>query len=625
MTIPPIAQQALDRARQGDLAGALDAAREAVAEHPDDYGLRLFIGSLHLRRMELEEALVHVGKAAALAPSDPIARVELVRILVALGRLDDAQQQLGDLRLRGLEPLRLQAMIEARRGNHGPAAQLFRQIVNTDPRDHESWANLGASLIAMGQPELAADALERAAQLRPDILRFREKWTEAQVAAGRGEDALAAARQVAKENPKDPAAQLVPARLEDLLGRPEKALQLLKWLLDDHPLYPPALISLAGLLERQNLIEDFSAAIERIEKVSPEALELPLLRARLAYRRGDLDEALRLANAAPEVLDRGARAELIGRIQERLGNSAQAFRAFEEMNEDTDLSREVIAHGSQALRNLIDDRAAITTKEWMRGWSAASDQTNAREPAFLIGFPRSGTTLLDSFLMGHPQISIAEELPMLTAVSEQMGDYRRLAELDPREIGALRNRYFEVASEHIPDVGDRLLIDKFPLGAIEAAVFHRLFPGGKIIFLQRHPCDVVLSCYFTRFQPTPMMINFYTLEDAAKLYDKVMSFWVQCLSTMPLDVYNLKYEKLIAEPEAEARNLLSFLGLDWNEAVLDYQKRAREPAFIRTASYAQVVEPLYDRSIGRWERYSDQLAPVLPMLMPWAERMGYGI
>jgi Tfp pilus assembly protein PilF len=623
MSIPPIARQAMELARSGDMAGAIEAARKAVESHPHDYGLRLFIATLHSRRMELDEALPHMRKAVSLAPNDPIARVELVRLLIGLGRLNEAEQQLAQARIPGLEPIRLQAMIFARREQPGQAAQMFRQVVAADPRDHESWGNLGSCLLASGQSRPAIEAFDRAVQLRPDLQKFREKLMEAKVEAGLGEEALAAARKFALDSGKVPGSLVFVARLEDLLGRPERSVDVLRDVLADHPDHLPALVALAGLLERNNRVAEFGETIARIEHLEPSAAELPLLRARLAFREGDLERGLELAEAAPEMLDRGTRAELIGTIHDRLGNGAAAFRAFEEMNCVSDLSQDVIAKRSQALRAVIDDRVRITTPEWVGGWSAGDDVPKIREPAFLIGFPRSGTTLLDTFLMGHPDICIAEEKPMLQSVSERLGDFRRLAVLEADELRDLRDRYFRTAAEQVGEFGDRLLIDKYPLGAIDAALIHCLFPTAKIVFTQRHPCDVVLSCFFTRFQPTPTLTSFHTLEDTAKLYDKVMSLWQQCRVAMPLDVHELKYEELVGSPDTKMRQLVTFLGLDWDERVSDHQKVAGGRDFVRTASYAQVVEPLYKRSIGRWKRYAEQLAPVLPILLPWAERMGY--
>jgi tetratricopeptide (TPR) repeat protein len=622
-SIPPLAREALELARRGDIAGAIAKATMAIGSHPNDFGLRLFLATLHSRRLELGEALVHVRKAVELAPADAIARVELVRLVIGVGELDEAEQELARARLTGPEPLRLRAMILARRGQHGEAAQLLRQVVGADPRDFESWATLGGCLLANGRPELAIEPLERAVQLRPDVQKFREKWLQALVDAGQGEQALENARRSAGQNPNDASALLAAAKLEDLLQRPAQAVETVRQALAIQPDHLPALIAFAGLLERENRLDEVAEVIERIEALDASVAELPLLQAKLAFRRKDFSRALKLAQASPEALDRGARAELIGKIHDRLGNSTEAFRAFEEMNRDSDLSKPVIAARAQALRDLVDRRAEMTSGGWMRGWSARGSRPNMREPAFIIGFPRSGTTLLDTFLMGHPGICVAEEKPMLAAVSKQLGEYERMATIDESELTGLRDRYFAAAAEHVPDVGDRLLVDKYPLGAIDAALIHRLFPTAKIVFTERHPCDVVLSCFMTRFQPTATLVSFFTLEDSARLYDRVMNLWEKSRAAMPLDVHAIKYEELVANAESEVRRLIDFLGLEWDDGVTDHERTAESRSFVGTASYAQIIEPLYDRSIGRWQRYREQMEPVLPILAPWAERFGY--
>lgn len=583
------------------------------------------MGMLHSRQMELEEALTHVQKAASLAPSDPIPRAELVRLLIGVGKLDEAERELGQGTVQGLEFLRLQAMIYGRRDQPERAAEIFQQIVAIDPRDHESWGNLGSCMLAQGLPNLAIEPFARAVQLRPELSKFQEKLLEAQTEAGSGEQALIAAREFAAANPTSLSAQMTVARLQELLGQPAEAIGTLQLALTQHPDNLPALVALARLLERANRIDDFTNAVGQIEELNPNGEDLPLLRARVALRRGELDRALELAKAAPGTVDPGSRSQLIGTIEDRLGNSTAAFNAFEEMNRVSELSSDVIAKRSQALRDLIDERAAITTAEWMRSWTAPERIENAPEPAFLIGFPRSGTTLLDTFLMGHPGLCVAEEKPMLQAVSKKLGEYRRLAKLDPQTIMALRDEYFRTASLHLPELGDRLLVDKFPLGAIDLGIFHRLFATGKIIFLKRHPCDVVLSCFFTRFQPTPMLISFQTLEDSAKLYDKVMSFWQHLRMVTSLKVHEVAYEDLVTDPASQLRGLFAFLDIEWDERATDHQTSAVGRSFIASASYAQVVEPLHDRSVGRWKRYRAQLAPVLPTLLPWAEQLGYEV
>lgn len=156
-----------------------------------------------------------------------------------------------------------------------------------------------------------------------------------------------------------------------------------------------------------------------------------------------------------------------------------------------------------------------------------------------------------------------------------------------------------------------------------APLLHRLFPDAKVILVERHPCDVVLSCFMANFQLNPAMRSFVDLEEAARTYDAVFDLWTRATDLLPINVHRVRYERMVEDLETEMRALLSFLGRQWDPAVLDNQASAARREHIRTASYAQVVEPIYKRSSGRWQRYREHLKPVLPILSRWAERMEY--
>jgi tetratricopeptide (TPR) repeat protein len=624
-SLPPAAEQALALARRGDYAAAIEASRPALAAHADDSGLRLFVAQLHSSLLDLDGALAHVRRALEIAPGHAAARIELVRLLVGLGALDEAEEELGAGSLPGLEPARLRAMILARSERPDEAIPLLSQVVQADARDHESWGNLGACYLATSRPVLAAQAFARAAEQRPDIDKYRDKRIEARINAGESDAVLAEARAAARAAPDKAGPLVTQARIEALLTRTEEAVATLRAALALEPDHGPALAAFADLLERTNQIDELDATIGRIADLDPQSPQLPLLRARLELRRGRFAEALELARALPEHVDRGSRAEVIGRAEDRLGRHDAAFAAFEAMNADSGFSPQTIANRAAALRAVVDERSAMMDRDWVGRWTNEAPPAPHRDPAFLIGFPRSGTTLLDTFLMGHPDICVAEEKPMLQAVSAKLGPYERLAALDAEEIAALRDCYFETAASHVPELGGRLLIDKYPLGAIDIAIIHRLFPKARIIFAERHPLDVVLSCFFTRFQPTATLVSFLTLRDAALLYDGVMGLWTRARDAMPLKVHSLRYEQLVSDPEPVMRGVIDFLGLDWDERAASHEHAANQRGVVTSASYAQVAEPLYDRSIGRWKHYRRHLQPVLPILRPWADALGYDI
>ena len=623
--VSDLAQQAIDHARRGDFNQALSLAKRALSQRTGDLGLTLFVGLLHSRRMELKEAIPHFRAAMTLAPSDPIPRLELTRVLIGLNQLDEAERLLRSERLAGLEPKRLSALIAVRRGEPEVAERIYQEIVAGDPRDFESWGNLGVCKLAAGDPKGAIEALTASLRMRRDQQRFREKWAEAEIAAGQGEQGLELCKAYAAEHPEDPLCRVTMATLHNLLGRPEQALESLKEALALDPGHAPALVAMAKLYERQNRIAEFAEAIARLKALDQQLVELPVLEARLAFREGDLPRALELARSSPEVSDPGSRAQLIGQISDRMGDASTAFESFVEMNRDLGIAADVARARGEAYRKLLARRVKLATRRWVRSWNRASYRSDQPQPVFLVGFPRSGTTLLDTLLMGHPDICVTEERPMLDSVARSIGGYERIAELEEDELDTLRNLYFAQAAEYVPDLGNRILVDKQPFAMVEAPLIHRLFPSAKFLFVLRHPCDVVLSCFITRFEPTPGLVNFTTLEDTARLCDQRFRFWEQCRTILPMIVQRVRYERLVEDAEPEMRALAAFLGIEWTDAVLDNRSTAQDRGFINTPSYAQVTEPLYDRSIGRWEKYRKQMKPVLPILAPWAQRFGYEV
>jgi tetratricopeptide (TPR) repeat protein len=347
-----------------------------------------------------------------------------------------------------------------------------------------------------------------------------------------------------------------------------------------------------------------------------------LLRARAAYRLGEMERALELAEQAPADVDAATRAQIIGQANDRLGNSEAAFAAFEEMNRiDSFAAHDPAAQAADYLSSFRERRTDVLTPEWVSRWPEVPPPN--REPAFLVGFPRSGTTLLDTLLMNDPGIAVSEENPMLTHLSARIGEFDRVAELGPDEVADLRRAYFEEAESYVPNSRGKLLLDKFPFALGAAPLIHRLFPEARILFLARHPCDVVLSCFMNRFQPNDVGSTFLTLEGTARLYDAMMELWTRSRELLPLTVLDVRYEALVEEPKPQMQRVAEFVGIGWSDDLVENRPAAERRGFIKTPSYSQVAEPIYRRAVERWRKYSDELAPVVPILKPWIEALGY--
>jgi hypothetical protein len=166
-------------------------------------------------------------------------------------------------------------------------------------------------------------------------------------------------------------------------------------------------------------------------------------------------------------------------------------------------------------------------------------------------------------------------------------------------------------------------LDKLPMRTLNAGLIQRLFPDARLLFALRHPCDVVLSNFMQAYAENEAFIHFDTLGDSARMYDRVMALWGQYDAVLELKRTRCRYEDLVMDTELELERICGFLGIDLNQAMLDLQSRLAARGRIRTNSYQQVAEPIYQRSSGRWKHYAAQMKEVLPVLAPYAEQFGY--
>jgi hypothetical protein len=257
-------------------------------------------------------------------------------------------------------------------------------------------------------------------------------------------------------------------------------------------------------------------------------------------------------------------------------------------------------------------------------------ETSGSAPVFFVGFPRSGTTLVERALAAHPEIVTTEERsPLTPAIRHLIGTGGSAASLDgPPDIGAeprvseARALFWQHAETVAGPLGGRLLVDKLPLNLVDLGYANLLFPEARVLVALRDPRDVCLSCFMQRFRLDDSMINFCSLEQTAETYAAVMGLWLAYRDSLSLAWREFRYEDLVEDFEAVVRGLLAFVGLDWHEAVAGYREQAaRRP--VATPSYRQVTREIYRESIGRWRAYGDVLAPVQPVLAPFVEAFGY--
>jgi len=632
-----IVWKVLGVARQAQGKEALAALRKAATLLPDDAETHSNLGMACKDLGQLDKAAASFRRALALKPDYADAHYNLGNTLHALGQLDQAVASYH-------RALKTKPDFAATHNNLGnalydsgkldEAVASFHRALAIKPDYAEAHNNLGNALLDLGQLDEAVASYHRALAIKPDYAEAHNNLGNALRELGRLSEALASCRRALEIKPDY-------AEAHDSLGvvlmemsQVAEATSSFREAFRLKPALVNALASLCDILERLNKTEELRDCLANVADSQVMSHSgLVLIKAKLLRREKKFAEAsaLLLERSASTATSRsGVAGEIFavhGDLHDRLHEYAQAFECFQKSKS---VAAKIYARqGFDKQRYLGDvQHEADYLNETLRaGW--ASPPFDPCKLVFLVGFPRSGTTLLDSILRSHPFIDVIEEEPMLSLAASEMRRRESatpgyLERLDAAELASLRQVYFDELRLH-RDLShpDALVIDKLPLNIMLAGRIRVLFPEARFIFALRDPRDCVLSCFMQSFAPNNAMANFLTLEDAAGLYDKVMRLWQDQQKLLQLPVQRVRYEDIVTDFEPTVRSLLAFLDLPWDDAVSSFQKTAMERKKISTPSYHQVVQPLYKSASGRWKNYRAQMEPVLPVLQPWATLFGY--
>ena len=396
--------------------------------------------------------------------------------------------------------------------------------------------------------------------------------------------------------------------------------------------------SLALLLESTNRVAEAKTVAEQAaaaigtSRDQHGASELLLVLAKTLRRTHDRTGALhaldRIEALDPDNAQRMNAQFERGKLLDLMDDASAAIAAFTAGNEIAQANWLRANPGRNRFLAGIDFMLDAMRDPAMRDWKPIDDLPEARDVAFLVGFPRSGTTLLNQVLDGHPAIQAIEEKPLASRITAGLRAMPRgypfaLADLDAVDVAWLRDGYFRSAAEHGAADPSRLLLDKFPANTVLAGMLQRVFPSARFVLALRHPCDVVLSCFMQHFELNNTMANFCTLADTVALYTRVMDLWQAWRDALPLHVHTVRYEDVVDDFDGQVGALCDFLGVPWRDDLRDFSAKALERGRINTPSYEQVSRPIYREARYRWERYRAFLEPHLPALQPYIERFGY--
>lgn len=493
---------------------------------------------------------------------------------------------------------------------------------------------LGAARQSQGRFDEAIVLLRRRARLTPHLAEVWVALGDCMLAARRPGAATVAYDAALHIAPSDAAALCGKARLLHSQSQSKAAERLFDRALGAAPDWPDARLGLANLAIEAG---DWTKAAEQASLLGARtpARAATWLWARIELGKGELAAAearLRtmLCTRDLEPLQRADTLLLLSAALDGLGRTCEAFIAAQD---GKSIQREAYAERASSresetakLSRLQRWFQSCDPEPWRSTPSTSPVAGEARQHLFLLGFPRSGTTLLEQALAGHPEVTALEEAPTLAApydafLSSAEG-LERLSRLTAAEAAPWRARYWQEVDGFGVVAGARLFVDKNPAGALYLPLIAKLFPEAKVLFAVRDPRDVVLSCFRNNFQINAMTYAFTTLTDAAACYDACMSMMGAYAAVLPVSMMRAPHEQLIEAFEPELKVVCDFIGIDLTPDMLDVAATARRRV-VRTPSAPQVRAGLNRRGVGRWRAYADDLAPVLPILNTWASRFGY--
>jgi tetratricopeptide (TPR) repeat protein len=510
--------------------------------------------------------------------------------------------------------------------------------------------------------ELAEAALANGFE-HPLFLNLRAYRLETE---GRDDEALRVLLRAVELDPADAQAQNALGLSCFRHGRLADAVNAFRAAAESAPAFSQAHFNLGWALEESGDLNGAEAAYVRAHETGPGAPSPLGKRALLAARRGRWKDAEGLARAALErdagnpaaalalanvemegknfaaaerrlrdliarpqlaPLDRANAQGLLGDALHAMGRTGEAFRAYLECNGE--FRRAHLDRFAGANRQTVPQYLAALTAHFERAapWPKRQGGSEGRRRhIFIIGFPRSGTTLIENVLGGAPETVTSDETDGLASgVLEFMQDspsLDRLAAADESALEVHRRCYWNAMKIRGASELARNFIDKSPYNTIKLPLIARLFPEARIVFVARDPRDVALGCFRQRFRMNPSNFELLTLDGAARFYAATMRLFDLYRAKLPIEICEVRLEDAIADFEATIGKLCAFTGLAWSEDMRNFAERARDRV-IATPSANQVARGLDPSASGQWKPYAAEIENILPILAPWVTRFGY--
>ncbi len=499
------------------------------------------------------------------------------------------------------------------------AERLLRAFLKENPTDVSAIRMLAEVAARLRRYDDAETLLARCLELAPAFAAARNNYASILYRNSKPQEAIEQTDLLLNKDPRNPGYKAIKAAALSLVGEYENAIRIFEELLKSHPMQPKAWMSYGHVLKTTGRQADSIAAYRKSIAQRPSLGEaywslanlktfrftpddIDAMRAQLA--RGDIDDE-----------DRFHLDFALGKALEDAGEYAESFERYRRANA---LRRKGQPYHPEQTENFARRLKAVYTRDFLDARKGVGSP--APDPIFIVGLPRSGSTLIEQILSSHSQVEGTMELHDIGQMTRALGKWVQIGEDDPypeimRDLPP--ERFAELGAEYLErthvhrKLGRPFFIDKMPNNFLHAGFIHLILPNAKIIDARRHPMGCCLSCFKQHFARGQAFS--YGLEDTGHYYAEYVSLMAHYDAVMPGRVHRVIYEEMVADPEAQVRALLDYCGLAFEESCLRFYENDRA---VRTASSEQVRRPIYRDAAEHWQNYDEWLGPLRESLGP---------
>jgi tetratricopeptide (TPR) repeat protein len=598
---------------QGKQDEAAECYERALALQPNLSEIHINLGNILLAQRKLDEAVASYERALALKPECAEGSYNLGNVRQAQGRLDEAvacQERAIALKPDYVDAHNNAGLVLVSLGRMAEAVVHYEQALDLSPGHGNAHNNLGIALVALGRTSDAIVHYERALELNPADAKAHSNLGIALAAQGRGGEAIAHYEEALALNPEfADAHNNLGIKLQDQ-DRTEGAMAHYERALAIDPNHAEALNNVGNVFKERGRFEEAMAHYERAIAVQPSYAEAHYNRSEIKrFRRADDDMAAleALADRADLPSNKALYAHFA--LAKAFDDTGDYARAFEHMRQGNALKRAQLDYDEPAVLALFQRISATFDRSLLERLREAGDPSSI--PIFVLGMPRSGSTLIEQILASHPQIHGAGELMhlertvgALTAGDPPVPYPECVPAMDATALRQLGRDYLD----HLPAVSsDKLrIVDKLPGNFLSIGLIRLILPHARIIHSMRDPMDTCVSCYSRLF--TSGLHYTYDLAELGRYcrsYLKLMDHWRSVLPAGAM--LDVSYEDVVDDLEGQARRLIDYCRLPWDDRCIAFHKTERP---VKTASAVQVRQPLSRGSLQRWRKYEAGLAPL---------------